>query len=57
MSFVPSFASERGVTPAGLSGAVPGSTYAGPTEGLSFFDRPAPQAGGRRSRSRRPFSI
>ena len=46
MSFVPSFASERGATPAGLQGAVPGSAYAGPTEGLSFFDRGAsPQAG------------
>ena len=46
MSFVPSFAPERGATPAGLPGAVPGSAYAGPTEGLSFFDRGAsPQAG------------
>ncbi|MGZ5919530.1 MAG: family 2A encapsulin nanocompartment cargo protein cysteine desulfurase, partial [Hyphomicrobium sp.] len=46
MSFVPSFAPERGAAPAGLPGAVPGSAYAGPTEGFSLFDRGAsPQAG------------
>jgi cysteine desulfurase / selenocysteine lyase len=45
MSLVPSFAPERGATAAGWS-AMPGSAYAGPTEGLSFFDRGAsPQAG------------
>ena len=37
MSFVPSFAPERGATPAGLQGAVPGSAYAGPTEGVVVF--------------------
>ncbi len=46
MSLVPSFAPERGATAAGWPGAVPGSAYAGPTEGFSFFYRGAGPQGG-----------
>jgi cysteine desulfurase / selenocysteine lyase len=41
MSLVPRFEPERGATAAGWPGSVPGSAYAGPSEGFSFFDRGA----------------